>query len=98
MLTMSTVPLSIRIDANLKQELDEAAKTDNRSTSALAIELIERYLQTRKNKHLAIQEALQEADKGEFVSHEKMREWFASLGTDNVLPRPKPDIFLKAEK
>lgn len=95
---MSTVPLSIRIDTHLKQALDEAAKADNRSTSALAVELIERYLQTRKEKRLAIQEALQEADKGEFVSHEKMREWFASLGTDHVLPHPKPDVFLNAEK
>lgn len=76
---MSTVPLSIRLDSSLKEALDEEAKHDNRSTSALTIELIERYLETRKNKRLAIEEALQEADQGEFVSHGKMREWFASL-------------------
>ena len=97
MLIMSTVPLSIRIDSNLKQELDEAAKTDNRSTSALAIELIERYLQTRRNKRLAIEEALKEAEQGEFISHEKMRVWVASLGSDNELPFPTPDITTKKQ-
>lgn len=90
---MSTVPLSIRIDANLKTEFDQEAKLDNRSTSSLAIKLIQRYIEAKKNKRLAIETALEEADEGEFISHESMRIWFASLGSENELPYPQPDIF-----
>ena len=97
MSSISTVPLSIRIGKNIKQELDEVAKQDNRSTSALATELIEKYLETRRNKRLAIDQALKEADNGEFVSHGEMRTWFASLGSDNELPFPKPDVTVKAK-
>ena len=89
---MPTIPLSIRIDSDLKKALDDFAVSDNRSTSSLATELIERYIETRNNKRLAIEQALQEADKGEFVSHEKMREWFASLGSNNELSFPAPDV------
>lgn len=91
---MSTIPLSIRIEPTLKQELDEVAKLDNRSASSLAAELIAKYLQARKNKELAIQKALEEADKGEFISHGSMRTWFASLGSDNELSFPEPDVFI----
>jgi len=94
MQNMSTIPLSIRIEPALKQEFDEVAKLDNRSASSLAAELITRYLQARKNKELAIQKALEEADKGEFISHENMRVWFASLGSNNELPFPEPDVFV----
>lgn len=39
-------------------------------------------------------EAAAEADKGVFISEEKMTAWFESLGTDNELPEPEPDVFL----
>lgn len=39
-------------------------------------------------------EAVAEADKGVFISEEKMTAWFESLGTDNELPEPEPDVFL----
>ncbi len=88
----TTVPLSIRIDSKVKQMLDEVAKSDNISTSALTTELIEKYLISRKNKHVAINAALIEADEWKFISHEKMRTWFASLGWNNEIPFPDPDI------
>jgi len=91
MQAMSTIPLSIRIEPTLKKELDDVAKLDNRSASSLVAELITKYLQSRKNKELAIQKAIDEADKGEFISHETMKTWFASLGSNNELPFPEPD-------
>ena len=45
-------------------------------------------------KHVAIREAVAEADKGTFISQEKMDAWLSSWGTGMELPPPEPDIFL----
>lgn len=44
-------------------------------------------------RHRMIVEAIAEADKGGFISDEKMTAWVVSLGTNNELPEPEPDIF-----
>jgi predicted transcriptional regulator len=36
-----------------------------------------------------------EADKGIFISGEKMLEWINSCDTENEQPEPEPDIFPK---
>jgi hypothetical protein len=41
----------------------------------------------------AIKEAVAEADKGVFISGERVSEWLRSWGTPNELPMPEPDIF-----
>jgi len=51
-------------------------------------------LARKAGKRQMIQDAIAEADKGAFISEEKMTEWFLSLGTDNELPEPEPDVFL----
>jgi hypothetical protein len=52
-------------------------------------------IRSKQHERKVISSAIKKADKGEFISSESMRTWFASLGTDNELPRPKPDVFLK---
>lgn len=42
-----------------------------------------------------LEDAVREADKGVFISAEKVHEWMRSWGTDNELPRPEPDVFVK---
>ena len=42
-----------------------------------------------------LQDAVRKADEGVFVSAEKVHAWMRSWGTDNELPRPEPDIFVK---
>lgn len=92
-MTTTSVPFSMRIDSKLKQEFDEIAKSDNCSSSALATELIEKYLETRQKKKLAISNAVAEADGWDFVSHESMKAWFASLGWTNEKTFPEVDVF-----
>jgi hypothetical protein len=41
----------------------------------------------------AVRAALEEADKGVFVSSEAAHRWMESWDTDNELPIPEPDIF-----
>ena len=47
------------------------------------------------NLSSTLKKAKQEADKGEFISHEAMGAWIKSLGTDEELPAPEVDIFKK---
>lgn len=95
MYIMSTVPLSLRIDSEIRERIEIEAKKMDRPSSYVVVEAIKQYLNKKDYKKEALKTAIERADKGEFISQESMREWFASLGSDNQLPRPKPDVFLK---
>ena len=92
---MSTVPLSLRIDSEIRKRIEIEAEKMDRPSSYVVVEAIKQYLNKKDYKKEALKTAIERADKGEFISQESMREWFASLGSDNQLPRPKPDVFLK---
>ncbi len=92
---MSTVPLSLRIDSEIRERIEVEAEKMDRPSSYVVVEAIKQYLNKKDYKREALKTAIERADKGEFISQELMREWFASLGSDNQLPRPKPDVFLK---
>lgn len=92
---MSTVPLSLRIDSEIKERIEVEAEKMDRPSSYVVVEAIKQYLNKKDYKKEVLKTAIERANKGEFISQESMREWFASLGSDNQLPRPKPDVFLK---
>ena len=93
--TMATIPFSLRLDSEVKIQLEQEAKQADRSASYIVIKAIKEYLSVREYKKRAIQKAIEEADKGEFISHESVKVWMESLGTENELPRPNPDVFSK---
>lgn len=92
---MSTVPFTLRLDKDLKTSLEAEAKLEDRSASYLATRAIKMMLEAKAAKRRLIEEAVAEADKGVFISEEKMNAWFRSIGSENELPEPEPDIFLK---
>ena len=92
---MGTIPFTMRLDEELKSTLEAEAKLEDRSASYLATRAIKRMLVEKEAKRRLIENAVVEADKGEFISEEKMNAWFLSLGTDNELAEPEPDIFLQ---
>lgn len=92
---MATVPFTLRLDAELKKSLEEEALQDDRSASYLATKAIESMLAGRREKRRLIEEALVEAEKGEFVSREAVHEWMDSWGTDCELPAPKRDVYVR---
>ncbi len=94
---MATVPFSLRLDSDTKTQLEAEAKREDRSASALAVKAIKAFLQAKEAKRIAVEVAIKEADKGVFISEEKVDAWVDSWGSGNELPRPKPDIFLKAK-
>lgn len=96
---MSDSTFSVRIPDDLRQEVDTLARISRRSRSFLVKEALQAYVEEQRAYRAAIDEAIREADEtGEFVSGEAVDKWLASWGTDNVLPMPEPDIFLKGRK
>jgi predicted transcriptional regulator len=91
---MTAVPFSLRLDANLKEAVDEEAKREDRSASYVIQQATREYIERKERFRVMVAELEAEADKGEFISSEKMRAWVASWGTDNELPSPEPDVFL----
>ena len=90
---------SVRLPPETRRELEEYAKATQRSSAFIVKEAVEAHLAERRAYLAAIEEAIKEADEtGEFISGEAVDRWLASWGTDNVLPMPKPDIFLKDGK
>ncbi len=91
---MSKTVLSVRVPEELKDQLDFLAKATRRSKAFLAEEAIADYIKRNAWKAKELQEALLEADKGVFISHDAMISWVDSLGSEKELSPPKPDIFL----
>jgi len=90
----SSVPFSMRMDETLSDDLKSEAKRRDRPASYLVSRAVKEFLQREKHERVIIEQRIKEADLGEFVSEEAMTEWFLSLGTDEELPTPKPDVFL----
>ena len=90
--------LSVRVPEEVKEELDLLAAATRRSKSFLAQEAITDYVRRNAWKAKALQEAIAEADKGSFISHEAMTAWADSLGGDTQLPPPEPDIVPKRRR
>jgi predicted transcriptional regulator len=89
---------SVRLPAETKRELEEYARATKRSTAFIVKEAVEGVLAERRAYLAAIEEALEEADKGVFISGEAVDRWLESWGTDHVLPMPEPDIFPEDKK
>ena len=90
---MASSPFSLRLSPDLKERLDAVAESEDRSASYVTTKAIEAFLDARDAKDRAIRAAIEEADKGIFVSSEAVDRWMESWGTDNELPMPEPDIF-----
>lgn len=95
---MSTVQFSIRMDPKIKARLDKQARLEDRSAAYIAQRAIDAYVSKQEHLLELVRLAEVEADKGVFISQEKMSAWFESLGTDHELPEPEPDIFPEAAR
>jgi predicted transcriptional regulator len=72
---MSATTLEIRSD--LKLQLDHLAEESHRSESDLANEALSLYLAQQRRITARIQEGLAQAQRGEFVTDEEMKAFFA---------------------
>jgi predicted transcriptional regulator len=56
------------------------------------------FLDSSEAERRLLKERIAEADKGVFISAEAMHRWVESWGTENELPPPAPDVFLKPRR
>lgn len=56
------------------------------------------FLRNSAAERRLLKERIAEADKGVFISAEAMHRWIESWGTENELPPPEPDVFLKPRR
>jgi len=89
---MATSPFSIRLDQKIKKRLEKEAKLENRSSGFLVQQALRTYLDGRDYERKIADQAFAEAEKGIFVSGEKVFAWMESWGTENELPFPEADI------
>jgi RHH-type rel operon transcriptional repressor/antitoxin RelB len=84
-----TETLSIRIDADTKQGLDALAERSNRSKSFLAAEAITRYVEAEEGQLAEIEAGLDDIQRGDIVSHEKVSKWLKSWGKRSESKAPR---------
>ncbi len=84
--------ISLNIDPELKNWLEQEASRRHSSADALAGVAIERLRDATERRREIIADALAEADKGEFISQARMTEWLVSLDDDENQPSPQADV------
>ena len=80
--------LTLRLDSKLKRSLDSIAAYENRSRSFMAMQAVAGFVAVHEAQIEGIKKAIASADAGRFSSHEDVKAWVESWGTDNELPMP----------
>lgn len=86
---MTTRVLTAHVPTDLAEKVDEAAERLDRPRAWIVKQALTAWLEREERHHRMTLEALADVDAGRTVSHEDMRAWVASLGTDSPLPRPR---------
>ncbi len=89
---MGTAPYSIRLDDALRQSLEREAEIEERPPTQLAVRAIRSMLEAKAAKRAVIEAALEQADRGKFISAEAMNDWIDSWDTEDEVSAPKADI------
>ena len=71
---MSSTVLTLRLDDELKKRLDKLAHSTRRSKSFLAAEAIREYVSINEWQIEEINQAIKEADRGEFATDHEVQE------------------------
>ena len=74
--------MTIRVDPDLKSRLEQLAETTHRSKSFLAAEAIREFVEQNEWQLQEIQEAIEEANAGDFASENELSDLFRRWGAD----------------
>ena len=75
-----TETLSVRIETETKKRLEALAQRSRRSKSFLAAEAIAAYVESEEWQLAETQAGLNELDRGDVVTHERVSRWLRSWG------------------
>ncbi len=84
-----TVAISFRVAREKARELDKLAKSTDRAKSWLLEQALDAYLETQAWHVASIEEGLAQAKRGETVSHDKVKRWLNSWGTESETKPPR---------
>lgn len=85
--------LSVRLNAEVKDRVDELARITKRSRSFIINEAVETYVRDQGDFVREVQAAVKSAQSGIGHSKEQVFSWLDSLAEGKKLPIPAPDIF-----
>ena len=89
---MANKPFTLRLPDEVRDDLKFLSTSMNRTQASIASEILKEKVSIRARRIRAIQEAKQQAKNGAFISQEAVEKWVDSLGSDNELPLPAPDV------
>lgn len=89
---MANKPFTLRLPDEVRDDLKFLSTSMNRTQASIASEMLREKVSIRAQRIRAIQEAKEQAKKGAFISQEAVEKWVDSLGSDNELPLPTPDV------
>jgi predicted transcriptional regulator len=96
-MTSKSENLSIRLQTDVREEVDRLARVNRRSRNFIINEAVSRYVTQQAEFVADITAASAQADKGVFVSGEVVTDWFMALGTEQEKPFPAADVILRRE-
>ena len=85
--------LSVRLNAEVREQVDELARITRRSRSFIINEAVETYVRDQGEFVREVQAAVKSAQSGIGHSKEQVFSWLDSLAGGKKLPIPAPDIF-----
>jgi predicted transcriptional regulator len=81
--------LSVRLKPEIKRRLGKLAKASGRSSNFLISDAVESYVADQERLLGEIRQADRQVKSGHYVSHEDMKAWLLSWGTEGEVPPPK---------
>lgn len=78
----STIPITVRVPAEMKERLERLAEATSRSKSWLATDALGRYLDLEEWQIAETQAGLREADAGDFASDAEVQAVFSRWRED----------------
>jgi RHH-type transcriptional regulator, rel operon repressor / antitoxin RelB len=81
--------LSVRLKPDTKRRLAKLAKSSGRSSNFLISDAVESYVADQERLLAEIRQAERQLKSGHYVTHEDMKAWLLSWGTEHELPPPK---------
>lgn len=84
-----TTTLTVRVPVKLKRRIEGLARTTAANRSRLAVEALETYVEEREAQLAKIDRGIRDADAGRVVSHDKVKRYLQSWGSNRKLPPPR---------
>jgi predicted transcriptional regulator len=85
-------PYSIRLDDDPRKALERAVAIEDRPPTQLVVGAIRAMLEAKVAKRAALEAALDEAERGVFLSADAMTAWRETWGGAEEGPPPKVDV------